>query len=143
MDFFRFPRAGWLTAWGRAARWPWGLCGGRHSRPSRRGFLAGIAHAFLIIWSVRFLMGMGESVIFPSSNRWVANWIPTTERGLANGLIFAGVGAGSAFAPPLFRYAMVHLGWRVVFLGVRRTGIAGGRGVVLGWRATILTTTPG
>ena len=79
------------------------------------GFPAGIAQGFLIIWSVRFFMGMGESVIFPSSNRWVANWIPTTERGLANGLIFAGVGAGSAFAPPLLRYAMVHLGWRASF----------------------------
>jgi MFS transporter, ACS family, glucarate transporter len=79
------------------------------------GFPAGIAQGFQIVWSVRFFMGVGESVIFPSSNRWVANWIPTTERGLANGLIFAGVGAGSAFAPPLLRYAMVHFGWRASF----------------------------
>jgi ACS family glucarate transporter-like MFS transporter len=45
----------------------------------------------------------------------VANWIPTNERGLANGLIFAGVGAGSAFTPPLIRSAMVHFGWRASF----------------------------
>ena len=78
-------------------------------------FPAGIPQAFLIIWSVRFFLGMGESVMYPSSNRWLANWIPTDERGLANGLIFAGVGAGSAFTPPIIRYVMVHLGWRAAF----------------------------
>jgi ACS family glucarate transporter-like MFS transporter len=87
------------------------------------GFPNGIARGFLIIMSVRFFMGMGESVVFPSSNRWVANWIPTTERGLANGLIFAGVGAGSAFAPPILRYMMVHLGWRVSFWGCGVLGV--------------------
>ena len=91
----------------------------------------GLAQAFLIIWSVRFFMGMGESVMFPSSNRWVANWIPTAERGLANGLIFAGVGAGSAFAPPLLRYAMVHLGWRASFWGCGVLGLL----AAVGWYA--------
>ena len=88
------------------------------------GFPSGIAQGFLIILSVRFLLGMGESVVFPSSNRWVANWIPTTERGLANGLIFAGVGAGSAFAPPILRYALVHLGWRASFWMCGVLGVA-------------------
>lgn len=76
---------------------------------------AGIAQAFLLFWAVRFLLGMGESVMYPSSNRWSANWIPIGERGLANGLIFAGVGAGSAFTPPIIRSIMVHLGWRSAF----------------------------
>jgi ACS family glucarate transporter-like MFS transporter len=91
-------------------------------------FPADLAQAFLIIWSVRFLLGLGESVIFPSSNRWVANWIPSAERGLANGLIFAGVGGGSALAPPLVRYALVHLGWRAAFWGCGALGLlaAGG-----------------
>ncbi|MGO8813208.1 MAG: MFS transporter [Terriglobia bacterium] len=89
-------------------------------------FPAGIAQAFLIIWSVRFLLGMGESVMYPSSNRWVANWIPTAERGLANGLIFAGVGAGSAFTPPIIRYVMVHLGWRASFWVCAVLGLAAG-----------------
>ena len=78
-------------------------------------FPAGFAHAFLLMWVVRFSLGMGEAVMFPSSNRWVANWIRTAERGLANGVIFAGVGAGSALTPPLIRTAMIHFGWRVSF----------------------------
>lgn len=79
-------------------------------------FPVGLAGAFLLFWSVRFVLGMGESVMYPSSNRWLANWIPVGERGLANGIIFAGVGAGSAFTPPIIRSIMVHYGWRAAFL---------------------------
>jgi MFS transporter, ACS family, glucarate transporter len=89
-------------------------------------FPAGFARAFLMIWAVRCLLGMGESVMYPSSNRWIANWIPTAERGLANGLIFAGVGAGSAFTPPIIRSVMVQLGWRSAFW------VCGGLGLVAG-----------
>jgi ACS family glucarate transporter-like MFS transporter len=91
-------------------------------------FPAGFAQAFLMIWSVRFLLGTGESVMYPSSNRWLANWIPTAERGLANGLIFAGVGAGSAFTPPLIRSAMMHFGWRASFWVCAVLGLLAGAG---------------
>jgi len=89
-------------------------------------FPPGIVRAFLVIWSARFLLGMGESVMYPSSNRWLANWIPSAERGLANGLIFAGVGAGSALAPPIIRYVMVHFGWRSAFWVCSGLGLAAG-----------------
>jgi ACS family glucarate transporter-like MFS transporter len=58
------------------------------------GIPAGIPGAMTILLAVRFLLGVGEAVIFPASNRLVASWIPSRERGLANGLIFAGVGVG-------------------------------------------------
>jgi ACS family glucarate transporter-like MFS transporter len=64
---------------------------------------------------VRFLLGAGEAVMFPASNRLVAKWIPTNERGRANGLIFAGVGAGPAIAPPLITFIILHGGWRLAF----------------------------
>ncbi len=51
--------------------------------------------------AVRFLLGMGESVVYPASNCVVASWIPSTERGVANGLIFTGVGFGAGVTPPL------------------------------------------
>src|SRR5256886_14476936 len=37
------------------------------------------------------------------------------ERGIANGLIFAGVGVGAGLSPPLITYIMVHHGWRSSF----------------------------
>ena len=74
--------------------------------------ISGVVAAFI---GVRFLLGVGESVIYPASNRVVAKWIPTQERGRANGLIFAGVGAGAAITPPLITYIMLRGGWRLSF----------------------------
>jgi ACS family glucarate transporter-like MFS transporter len=74
--------------------------------------ITGAVAAFV---GVRFLLGAGEAVMYPASNRLVAKWIPTHERGRANGLIFAGVGAGAGITPPLITFIMLHGGWRLSF----------------------------
>jgi MFS transporter, ACS family, glucarate transporter len=76
---------------------------------------AGIRAALFCFLAVRFVLGAGEAVIYPSSNRFVANWIPSSERGIANGLIFAGVGGGAAITPPLIAAIMARYGWRMSF----------------------------
>ena len=76
---------------------------------------AGMEQALMLLIAVRFALGIGEAVVYPSSNRLVASWIPTQERGLANGLIFSGVGAGAGVAPPLITYILVQYGWRWSF----------------------------
>src|SRR5258708_6529982 len=76
---------------------------------------ANIAGALFIFVAVRFLLGAGEAVIYPSANQFIARWIPATERGIANGWIFAGVGAGAGLTPLLVTYIMVHYGWRSSF----------------------------
>lgn len=76
---------------------------------------AGIPGALLVFLVARFALGVGEAVVFPASNRLVAGWIPSQERGLANGIIFAGVGAGAGVAPPLIAYIMANHGWRWSF----------------------------
>ena len=73
------------------------------------------AYALALLLSVRFLLGMGEAVVYPSSNRLVSAWIPSQERGIANGWIFAGVGAGAGITPPLITYILVNYGWRYSF----------------------------
>lgn len=75
----------------------------------------GIRGAALVFISIRFLFGVGEAVIYPAANQFVARWIPPSERGLANGWIFAGVGAGGCISPPLITYIMLHYGWRASF----------------------------
>ena len=75
----------------------------------------GLASSMAILLAVRFLLGIGEAVIFPASNRLVASWIPSRERGVANGLIFAGVGVGGASAPPLITFIMLTHCWRWAF----------------------------
>ncbi|MGZ7061026.1 MAG: MFS transporter [Candidatus Angelobacter sp.] len=76
---------------------------------------ANIAGALYLFVLVRFLLGAGEAVIYPAANQFVARWIPVRERGIANGWIFAGVGAGAGLSPPLITYLMIHHGWRSSF----------------------------
>ncbi len=84
----------------------------------------GVSIALLIL--VRFLLGIGEAVVYPASNRLVATWIPSVERGVANGVIFAGVGAGAGITPPLITYILVNWGWRWSFYFCALIGLAAG-----------------
>ncbi len=76
---------------------------------------ASLAGLVAILIGVRLLLGMGEAVVYPASNRLVANWIPSQERGIANGLIFTGVGAGAGITPPLITWILMNYGWRASF----------------------------
>lgn len=82
--------------------------------------------ALILFMAVRFLLGAGEAVIYPSANQFIARWIPVSERGIANGWIFAGVGAGAGLTPPLITYLMVHYGWRSSFWVCALIGFAAG-----------------
>jgi MFS transporter, ACS family, glucarate transporter len=76
---------------------------------------ASIAAPLGFLISIRFVLGAGEAILYPASNQFVSHWIPTQERGIANGWIFAGVGVGSGLTPPLIAYIMLHHGWRSSF----------------------------
>jgi MFS transporter, ACS family, glucarate transporter len=85
-----------------------------------------IAGALFIFLAIRFLLGAGEAVIYPSANQFVSRWIPISERGIANGWIFAGVGAGAGLTPLIITYIMVHYGWRSSFWVCSIIGFAAG-----------------
>ncbi len=76
---------------------------------------SGIAHALVLLLAIRFALGAGEAVIYPAANQFVARWVPLGERGLINGLIFAGVGAGSGLTPLLLTWLISNFGWRAAF----------------------------
>jgi MFS transporter, ACS family, glucarate transporter len=65
--------------------------------------------------AIRFLLGVGEAVVYPASNCIVAAWIPSSERGIANGIIFAGVGFGAGITSPIVAYLVMNYGWRSAF----------------------------
>jgi MFS transporter, ACS family, glucarate transporter len=75
----------------------------------------GISQAVVLLIGIRFALGAGEAVIYPAANQFVARWVPVQERGFINGLIFAGVGAGSGLTPPLLAWFILHHGWRSAF----------------------------
>jgi ACS family glucarate transporter-like MFS transporter len=85
-----------------------------------------IANAVLVLLAIRFFLGAGEAIMYPASNQFVARWIPTHERGMANGIIFAGVGIGAGVTPPLISYVMLRYGWRFSFLLSALIGLAAG-----------------
>jgi ACS family glucarate transporter-like MFS transporter len=72
---------------------------------------------------------VGEAVIYPGSNQFTATWIPTQERGKANGLIFAGTGTGGALTAPFITWLMMAYGWREAFLVCAVIGLV----AAVGW----------
>jgi MFS transporter, ACS family, glucarate transporter len=86
----------------------------------------GMTALLTMLLSVRFVLGLGEAVVYPASNRLVSAWIPSQERGIANGLIFAGVGAGAGVTPPLITWILLNYGWRVSFFVSALIGLAAG-----------------
>src|ERR1700680_2674213 len=86
----------------------------------------GIPQAVMLLIGIRFALGAGEAVIYPAANQFVARWVPVQERGFINGLIFAGVGAGSGLTPPLLTWLITHHGWRAAFWFSALIGLAAG-----------------
>jgi ACS family glucarate transporter-like MFS transporter len=73
------------------------------------------AHALAGLILIRVALGAGEAVMYPSCNQFVERWFPIPERGKANGIIFGGVGLGSAVAPPLLTAIILRSGWHASF----------------------------
>lgn len=85
--------------------------------------------ALWILIAVRCALGVGEAIMYPASNQFVAQWIPARERGRVNGVIFAGVGAGSGLTPPLLAAIIAAHGWRAAFWFSAGVGVVAG----IGW----------
>ena len=89
-------------------------------------FTPGAPWLIFLLVATRFLLGLGEAVIYPSSNCIIASWVPSAERGIANGIIFSGVGCGAALTPPLITYLLIHYGWRSSFWASAVLGLVAG-----------------
>ena len=75
----------------------------------------GMRGALWVLIGVRLALGLGEATMYPASSQFVERWFPVAERGKANGIIFAGVGAGSGFTPYLVTAIVLRFGWRASF----------------------------
>jgi MFS family permease len=78
----------------------------------------GLAVGFLSILSLRLLLGLGESVMFPAWQLLLARRTSEHERGRANGIIGAGQGVGPMVGTLFGGLAMARFGWRVMFIGL-------------------------
>ncbi len=87
---------------------------------------AGAPAALLILILVRVALGAGEAVMFPAANQFEERWIPMNERGRSNGIIFGGVGLGSALAPPILTAIILRYGWHLSFWFCAVLGVLAG-----------------
>jgi MFS family permease len=85
----------------------------------------GLVHGFVMLFVMRLLLGVGESVSFPSCSKILARHLTEESRGFANGLISMALRAGPAVGTFGAGMLMARYGWRIVFIGI---GIAS-----LGW----------
>ncbi len=74
-----------------------------------------MANALWVLIAVRFILGLGEALAYPSANQFVAAWFPSSERGRANALVQGGAQFGSGLAPPLVAFIIYNFGWHAVF----------------------------
>jgi ACS family hexuronate transporter-like MFS transporter len=80
---------------------------------------------------VRFLLGVGESGMYPSAVKTAAEWFPTRERSLAMGIFNAAANCGALFAPLIGVAIAKAYGWRACFEVV---GLLGMIWVFFWWR---------
>jgi len=77
-----------------------------------------IVPGFLLLLSMRLLLGVGESVAFPSTSKILAHHLPEHERGFANGLLMSAIRLGPAIGTFAAGPLIVKHGWRPIFLGI-------------------------
>lgn len=80
--------------------------------------VTGMARVFGVMFALRLLLGMGESVAYPAYSRILANNFPEHHRGFANALIDAGTKGGPALGTLLGGLLMARFGWRAFFLAL-------------------------
>lgn len=76
----------------------------------------GFAHSFAVLLLLRLLLGIGESVAYPSYSSILARHFPESQRGFANSVIITGFYAGPAFGLFLGGILMGRYGWRTFFI---------------------------
>jgi MFS transporter, ACS family, D-galactonate transporter len=79
-------------------------------------FGTGFVHGFSVLLVMRLILGIGESVSYPSYSKIIARHFTELQRGRANSFISAGQAAGPAFGTLLGGLLMAQIGWRWFFL---------------------------
>ena len=77
--------------------------------------LTGLVRNLSSLVAVRFLFGAGEAGAFPNTTKVISRWMPTVERGFAQGVVWMCARMGGALAPGLVVFMISRMGWRPSF----------------------------
>lgn len=88
--------------------------------------LATAAHALaqgVLSFSIfRAILGVAEAGNWPGAAKSNADWFPTKERALAQGIFNSGAAIGGIIAIPLIAYLTVYFSWQMVFVVIGMLG---------------------
>ena len=78
--------------------------------------VTGLLHGFAALLTVRIVLGMGESVAYPSYSKVIANHFSAGHCGVANAVVASGLCLGPSFGMLFGGTLMGRFGWRPFFL---------------------------
>jgi ACS family D-galactonate transporter-like MFS transporter len=78
--------------------------------------VTGATRTFAMMFALRLVLGIGESIAYPSYSRILANYFPEHHRGMANAMIDAGTKLGPAMGTLIGGLLMAIYGWRAFFV---------------------------
>jgi D-galactonate transporter len=78
--------------------------------------LTGFGRSMGTLIGIRVLMGIGEAPTFPTNTRVLSDWLPSHERGIANGIFNSGTAFGIGITTPLLAWIIQNWGWQASFI---------------------------
>jgi len=89
--------------------------------------IATALHAFaqgVLTFSIfRALLGVSEAGNWPGAAKANAEWFPSKERALAQGIFNSGAAIGGIISVPLIAYLAIFLSWKVIFVVIGLVGL--------------------
>lgn len=85
--------------------------------------VTGLLHGFASLLVIRVVLGIGESVAFPSCGKIVGTHFKEKNRGFANSVVVAGLALGPALGMLVGGTVVGRFGWRPFFLVLGLAGI--------------------
>jgi len=76
----------------------------------------GLVGGLVSLVCARFIVGMGESAIYPIFSSVVGRWVPRGRRGLAQGLLHGFGRLGAALSPLIVVTLILDFSWRMAFV---------------------------
>jgi ACS family glucarate transporter-like MFS transporter len=97
------------------------------------GFFGSAGTAVMVLFGLRFLVGLAEAPSFPANSRIVATWFPSHERGTAAATFNSAQYFATVLFAPIMGYITYKFGWEYVFF------FMGALGIIVGfiWLKTI------
>jgi MFS transporter, ACS family, hexuronate transporter len=81
-----------------------------------------VANSVMSFGIFRALLGVSEAGAWPGTAKANAEWFPSRERALAQGIFNSGAAIGAIISAPLIAYLFLVLGWKVTFLLIGALG---------------------